>query len=347
MFKRRVFIKSFSDGEVTQVNNDSSATRLENFIANENSTYFREGFKLLFPIYNREKAKIIGFSDNQFIELTSNSIRIIKNNKLKIKEELKVKESIYNTIVTEKEHNLNEKDEIYLVAKYPQNLTNIDFIYKAEGILSKISLKVSGRTYIPNEISYIKVIKRIETNQNWDTEDIKYTIIDEKIIFINKKDETSRAIYHYDDDKQTFEKKILTDLPNDFYPKSIGVYENRLILAENNKIFFSRSDAPFNFQTNTASNLSAMMYEFNFGKREKIHFCYPSLTTLIIGTNLNIYVAISSEGFLAPGKVIFKRVSSFGSEDVMPTSFGDDLIYIEKGGGFIRLLTYLEKDESL
>ena len=194
MFRRKIFIQSFSDGQITEEKLDmpKSVAKLENFISDQDTTYKRSGFKLLFPTFNRQKAKIIPFGDDEFIELTTKSIRIIKDNKLKIKKEFKVKNSIKNTIITREEHNLKEGDEIFLIFKRPENFANIDFIYKIEKIISKTSFEIKEESYIPDEILKIEVIHKIDLNESINLENIKHTATDEKIFFIDTKSQTSR-----------------------------------------------------------------------------------------------------------------------------------------------------------
>lgn len=346
MLRKRIFVKSFSNGQIIDTNIQNSAVKLENFIADDASTYIRSGFKILFPTYKKQKAKLIEIEDDKFLEITKDSIRIIENNKLKIKKELDVRSSIKDTIVTTGNHHLKIQDEIILNAKFPENSAKIEFIYKVKKIISDISFKISGREYIPDEITTIKQIERIDLKEDIDIEDINYTTTEDRIFFINKKKSRTINYYHQPNKIGILEEKIVTDLPNNFYPTSIGYYENRLILASNNQLFLSRTDSPFDFKINTLSVYSAMLYEFNFGQKEKIIFLYPALRNLIIGTNKNLYISQTTENFLEGGKTTFKKITSIGSKNIKPTTFNDDLIYIDKENS-IRLITYNYKDEDI
>jgi hypothetical protein len=336
MLKKRFFIKSFVDGEVAEERLDKpfSAARLENFISDEESTYFRPGFELLFPTYNQEKARLIALSDNKLLECTENSIRIIENGALKIEKELRIKKIQDNFITTEINHELNVGDEIYLISdEKKENAANIELIYRVKRVSSQISFEVENN--IPNSTSIVRVIKKISCSN---LKIKSYTILDQKI-FIS----CEKKLFEYEND--ILQEKRISSLSSDFKPEILSYYENRFIVASKNKIHFSKVDNPYDFNFSSSSDPSgAMMYEFNFGKKEEIVFCNPSLRSLVIGTNCNIYMAVSTEGFLAPGKVFFKKISSYGAEMAEPASLDDNLIYIEKGGRTIRMLAYVNDD---
>ena len=130
------------------------------------------------------------------------------------------------------------------------------------------------------------------------------------------------------------------------YPKCVTFFQDRLVLANNNKypyaVWLSRSGDYYNFSTEEANGTvtddSAIMLSLVNRKEYQIqHLCASS--DLIIFTDGNEWI-VSGSSTVTPSQCLAKTQSSRGCTDVIPISIGNRIIYVQRRGTTVRDFAY-------
>lgn len=130
------------------------------------------------------------------------------------------------------------------------------------------------------------------------------------------------------------------------YPKCVGFFQDRLVLASNTRypygLWMSRSGDYYNFSVEkadgTVTDDSAIMVSLVNRKEYQIKHIVAS-SDLIIFTDGNEWLISGSET-VTPSKCTPKVQSSRGCEDVLPLTIGGRIVYVQRRGTTVRDFAY-------